>query len=287
METKQWAEVGDSRYNFEHFTPDLLTNGRREKRLGPRLGERAPEFTLEDTEGRSWNLANLQGRPVVLILGSASCPMTHGSLPGLLDVFHEFGDRTQWLFLYVREAHPGEHLPAHNNLDKKRENARFFRELEDLEWPVIVDDLAGTTHRMYGLLPNPVFLIDSGGRVAFRGDHAHAPTLRNALKHLIEQGDRGVVCEGYDRRTHMLGAATYGWEAILRSGETARHDVAVSAPPLAANLWLGSHLKRVLDPVARRTSRIPFFVRAGITVGLGMLAVGGLLFLGSKDRAGK
>jgi hypothetical protein len=50
--------------------------------------------------------------------------MPHGSLPALQEVFHEFGDRTRWLFMYVREAHPGEHLPSHGTIDRKWENAR-------------------------------------------------------------------------------------------------------------------------------------------------------------------
>ena len=34
--------------------------------------------------------------------------------------------------------------------------------------PIIVDDLRGSIHKKYGKLPNPTFLIDKSGRIAFR-----------------------------------------------------------------------------------------------------------------------
>lgn len=289
METKQRilrkpGRTGDEGYNFEHFTPGILAKDvRRTMRpQGPRPGEMAPDFVLEDTEGRIWQLSDLQGRPVVLILGSASCPMTQGSLPALREVYREFGDRTQWLMLYVREAHPGEHLPAHTSQAQKGENARYFRESEGLPWPVLVDELRGAAHCEYGMLPNPVFLIDSAGRVAFHGDYAHGPTLRSALKHLVGQGDRGVVPEGEDHRLHMLGATAYGWTAIERSGNTAKHDLVAGVPPLAANLWIGSTLRPVLGSVAGRGRPLPAPLKTSIAALIAVGAGAALFSLASK-----
>ncbi len=60
------------RYNYEHFRPkhliaDLLKTVRGE---GIGLGEEAPDFELESTEGERVRLSELRGRPVVLRFGS-------------------------------------------------------------------------------------------------------------------------------------------------------------------------------------------------------------------------
>ena len=77
------------------------------------------------------------------------------------------GDDIEFLFVYVREAHPGEIIPAHHTTREKTEAARLLRDEEDMHMPVLVDDLRGTIHRKYSLLPNPAFLIDRAGRVSF------------------------------------------------------------------------------------------------------------------------
>jgi hypothetical protein len=282
METNQASAGTDSRhftaeqYNYDHFKPgalmkDLELTHRPE---GPRPGDVAPDFELQDLDGTTWRLGELRDRPVVLVLGSASCPMTQGGLPGLQGVYDDYQDRAQWLSVYVREAHPGEHLQPHRTKEQKREQASRLRTDEGVAWPILVDDLNGTTHVAYGLLPNPVFLIDADGRVAFRGDYSHGPTLRRALDHLVEQGGRGTVPEGEDKMMHMAGATAYGWEALRRSGDTAVRDVATGLPPLAANLWLGHQMKPVLDPLARRSRPLPLSLKAGLAFGAGLAAAG-------------
>ena len=270
-------------YNYEHFQPGVPASDFRmvARDAGPQPGYLAPDFELDDTDGETWWLGAMRDRPVVLVIGSGSCPLTEGSLPALREVYRDFSDRTDWFFLYVREAHPGEHLPFHSSDEQKRANARFFYQAEKLPWKVLVDDLEGTTHRAYGLLPNSVFVVDVDGRISFRGDFAHGPTLRSALEHLLAQDGGGVVPEGRDSRLHMLGATTFGWRAISRSGETARRDLS-GAKPLAANLRVGSALRPVLDPVARRSKRLPGPVRLGLMAGAGILAAVGILAITRK-----
>lgn len=166
-------------YNYEHFHPGVLLEDVKlaVKPKGVVPGDIAPEFELRDTEGRAWRLSELRGRPVVLITGSATCPMTHGSLFGLKEVHARFGDRSHWFYLYVREAHPGERLQSHSTYEQKTLQARYFRVVDQVPWPVLVDDLTGGAAHAYTTLPNAQFLIDADGVVAFRGDMAHGPTL--------------------------------------------------------------------------------------------------------------
>ncbi len=266
-------------YNYEHFHPKYFLKDAK-LAVNPRgvvPGDMAPDFELRDTEGRSWRLSELRGRPVVLITGSATCPLTHGSVYGLKEVYREFGRRAHWFYLYVREAHPGERLPSHEGYEQKREQAEFFRQADEVPWPVLVDDLEGTVAHAYTKLPNAQFLVDAEGVVAFRGDVAHGPTLYRALEQLLQQGGRGVVPDSDDSVPHMLGPMTFGWEGVQRGGNVSTHDLWSGAP----NLWLGNQMKPLLAPLASRGKPLP----TGVKLAAGALLLGLLLSRGGSKRS--
>jgi hypothetical protein len=262
-------------YNYDHFHPKYFAEDAKlaVKPKGVVPGDVAPDFELHDTEGRTWRLSELRGKPVVLITGSATCPLTHGSVYGLEEVHREFGDRAHWFYLYVREAHPGERLPSHKSYEQKRQQAEFFRQADRVPWPVLVDDLEGTVAHAYTTLPNAQFLIDADGMVVFRGDVAHGPTLYRVLDRLLQQGGRGAIPDADDSVPHMLGPMTFGWDGIERGGEVSTHDIWKGAPPMAANLWLGNHMKPLLAPLASRGKPVP----TGVKLAAGALALGFLL----------
>ena len=268
-------------YNYDRFHPRILGEDVKLIRhsSGPDLGEFAPDFALKDTNGKEWRLEALRGRPVVLIIGSGTCPLTQGNLPGLQALYDEFGDRSTWLMLYIREAHPGENMPAHQNYEQKRSQAEYFKNVTGTRWPVLVDDLDGSVHKSYKLLPNSTYLIDADGRVSFIGEISHAPTLRDALDHLFEQNMRGVVLEGDDKSLHMLGPTAYGWEALQRGGKASMKDVAMRMPPLAMNLWMGNKMKPMLNPIAGRSSHLQPEQKLGLLIGAATvgLAISGIL----------
>src|SRR5579872_7076532 len=162
---------GSKRYNYGRFSREQLKTALAAKEMsGPRAGEEAPDFELPTLEGEKIRLSDYAGeKNVVLTFGSATCPMTAGSIRGLNHLHEEYSDdEVQFLFVYAREAHPGEQLPAHRSLEDKEQAAELFREEEHVEMPILVDTLDGKVHRQYGGAPNPTYLIDKAGRVAFR-----------------------------------------------------------------------------------------------------------------------
>lgn len=90
-----------------------------------------------------------------------------------------------FLFLYTREAHPGENFGAHRSMEQKIAHAQAFREHCHIERPILVDDLSGTVHRLYGELPNMTYLIGRGGKVLFRSNWTDAPTIELMLNYLV------------------------------------------------------------------------------------------------------
>ena len=86
-----------------------------------------------------------------------------------------------WYFLYTREAHPGEHVGHHNSFEVKLANARLLRDEVGIRRPIIVDDLAGTSHLAYGGLPNMTWVIGRGGRIIYRADWTSATNVEAFL----------------------------------------------------------------------------------------------------------
>jgi hypothetical protein len=70
--------------------------------------------------------------------------------------------------VYTREAHPGEHLTAHARFDEKLAAARRLRDEIGITRPILVDDLEGTVHRAYGLMPNMSWVLDRGGIILYK-----------------------------------------------------------------------------------------------------------------------
>jgi hypothetical protein len=141
------------------------------------------------------------------------------------------------VFFYTREAHPGEHFPAHRSLEQKLAHARAFRARYGIARPILVDDLAGTGHRAYGLLPNMVYLIGRGGRVLFRADWTDAPTIRHALDYVVAA--RARRREGLVLKPFFAEFVGYRWsdQAAFNAGLEVAGPQAVADFGRAMERW--------------------------------------------------
>jgi len=217
---------GNSRYNYTAFKRSQLAD-MFERQFGnaPEPGDRAPEFELRTIEGDRVRLRDYRGETnVVLVFGSATCPLTASSIHGLQHLYEDFRDEdVEFLFVYVREAHPGDQLPAHRTMAEKVAAAELFRDEEELELPLLVDDLSGKVHRKYSGQANPAFLIDKSGRVAYRQLALNPGELHDALKELLErQSERGadhaVVHGGESLSIPALKPMLFAHRALERGG---------------------------------------------------------------------
>ena len=187
-----------------------------------------------------------------------------------------------FLDILVRQAHPGERRPAYTTYEQKLADAREFQAQDGIAWPVLVDDLAGTVHRRYGGMSDPVYLIDAAGRVAFYGMWIDGPRLLQALEELLAHGGVGPpVAGGIDRRPHMAAAVVEGWRTLSRGGSRAVVDLAAAFPPLALAVLLGYPTRPLVRPLVARTSPLPLPARLTVW---GTLAASGLLGLWGLRR---
>jgi len=81
------------------------------------------------------------------------------------------------VFIYTREAHPGENVPCHDSFERKLACAKLLREEAGIGRDILVDGLDGTVHRAYGLMPNMTWVIGRGGRVAYKANWTSAANV--------------------------------------------------------------------------------------------------------------
>jgi hypothetical protein len=85
------------------------------------------------------------------------------------------------VFIYTREAHPGENVLHHENFERKLASATLLAEETGIGRDILVDDLDGTVHRAYGLMPNMTWVIGRGGRVAYKANWTSATNVEAFL----------------------------------------------------------------------------------------------------------
>jgi peroxiredoxin len=275
---------GFNRYNYDSFSKNVLMKDFLLDSVGgPEPGARAPGFKARTLDGDEISLRDYQGeRNVVLTFGSATCPFTAASIKGMNRLYEDFdGEEAQFLFCYVREAHPGERLPKHERYEDKLRAAELFRDEERVHMPVIVDDLKGTIHKQYGRLPNPTYLIDKSGRVAFRSLWTRPAVIAEALEELLQSQqerdvEHAVVCGGEDRSLPSKRAMLHAHRALRRGGRRAIQNF---QREMGMPGRMAVTASRAVQPVTENPVRSA--VIAGVTVGV---IVGGLL-LGRYLRA--
>ena len=89
------------------------------------------------------------------------------------------------IFIYTREAHPGENYRHHAAMADKRANARAFKTHSKIEREIFLDDIIGSAHRAYGALPNMTWIIGRGGFIHYKSSWTGVDDVEDALKGII------------------------------------------------------------------------------------------------------
>jgi thiol-disulfide isomerase/thioredoxin len=149
---------------------------------GPKLAERAPNFTLKTVDGKeSIELSKLIGpKPVVLIFGNFTCGPFRALYPDIESLYQRYKNEATFLMVYVREAHPTDGWSMESNarvgvsvsqpksLKERIEVCdQFCRKLKPT-MPVLVDEIADPTGHAYSGMPGRLYVLDSHGKVAYK-----------------------------------------------------------------------------------------------------------------------
>jgi cytochrome oxidase Cu insertion factor (SCO1/SenC/PrrC family) len=186
------------------------------KKPGPRLkhyysespaeGQRAPNFELRAISGIKVSLKDLIGeKPIVLQLGSHTCPVYRYRRWHMDALYREYKDRVHFLLVYTLEAHPkGSKNPyvdkewvsminrlTRNVMDQPRDmEARLQRAKEskqqlNIKYPMAVDGMENQVWKDYGRAPSTAFVIDQHGNIALRQPWINPKEIKEILDKLL------------------------------------------------------------------------------------------------------
>ncbi|MCB9754868.1 MAG: redoxin domain-containing protein [Myxococcales bacterium] len=134
-----------------------------------KLGELAPEFELNDLDGKPHKLADYKGKVVVLEWFNPGCPFVkhaHGEGP-LKDMAKKVvSDDVAWLS--INSGAPGKQ--GHGVEANKAAAAEWA-----MENPILLDESGEVGHK-YGATNTPhIFIVDKEGKLAYAGAPDNAP----------------------------------------------------------------------------------------------------------------
>jgi thiol-disulfide isomerase/thioredoxin len=257
-------------YRYKRFTTSLLLRDLRFGKEAAGPGDLFPSFELLTTNGdRLVNNDVFGHKPVLLIFGSMTCPMTASAAPSVQKLHDEFGDRVDFIMLYVREAHPGEHFTQSETMEEKLEHARALQKFYDIQWTVAADNIDGDLHRALDPKPNAAFLMNSEGIILFRSLWA---ADQDALRQALAAAAAGRAPERKQSET-LLGP-------VIRAMGQVQEVMKRGGPQAVSDLW------RAGFPMALAGRVATFFtplspdqrgIAAVLTLALGMLAALGML----------
>lgn len=230
--TNPLPETGDA-YRYNRFSHKLLFRDLRFSSDALAPGDVLAAYELPTLDGGSVQIGGDRERPLLLVTGSITCPMTDSAMP-VIDALHEeFGDRVEFVLLNVREAHPGAHFPQPVTDEQKLGHARSLQERHDVPFTIAVDTLDGELHQRLDAKPNAAFLLDATGEVVFRAQWARDDrSIRKALQSVL-----AGTAPAKNRSRAMLGPiarAMGSVDDVMRTaGPGATRDLWWSASPMA------------------------------------------------------
>lgn len=222
-------------YAFTRLSLGLILQDMRFADSDPGPGDRLPRAEVERATGGRMVLPDPDAtRPMLLVFGSSTCPVTDNAAPGLRTLHARFGEAVSFLFVNVREAHPGLAFPQPRTPERKRLHAARLQALHHFPFDVVVDDVTGSLHRALGPKPNSAYLVAPDGTILFRAHWANATTaLAAALEAVVAGRVPSPATSG-----GTLGASLRMLPDIApvldRAGPGAWADLWRIAPPLAA-----------------------------------------------------
>lgn len=221
--------MSTSSYNFTRHKTSMYD---MKELAGPKIGEKAVDFSATMIDGQEVKLSDYYGKIIVLENGSITCPQYVGNILPMNDLAKDFPG-VEFLVLYTREAHPGERIGAHKTLGDKIKRAQETQKRFNEQRTILVDCIEGTGHLAYGTLPDMVYIIAPDSTVAFRGKWNNAGAIRKILHKLMHN----VSIEGM-RSPFRIPPLAANVRAVVPAGIVAVADLMVCAPKI---MWV--HLK--------------------------------------------
>ena len=128
-----------------------------------KIGDKAPEFALKDTEGKEHSLSSLSGKIVVLEWFNPDCPFVvkqHEKTSVMADLVKKYGDKVT--FLAINSSAPGKQGSGAERNTKAKTDWK-------IDFPILLDE-TGEVGKAYQSKNTPtMYIVDAKGNLAYWG----------------------------------------------------------------------------------------------------------------------
>lgn len=261
-------------YRYDHVTAQMFKEHAHFPDYALKAGDRMPRLPIFGINGSPLNADELPShKPLLMVMGSLTCPMTTASMLDVRELHKAFGGEVDFVFLYIREAHPAEKITQPSTFVAKQINAEVLVRQYDIPFKTVIDGLHGALHQKLGGMPNGAFLFDSHGNVAFRtlwvGDTFG---VRRALESMVA-GTAPSGMQSERKLRPMIQGLGLMDDALEWAGKTALEDIKREVPVMAVLAKLAS----VFQPLRPLQRGIAAMATVGVTVAAVLVIAGGLV----------
>jgi len=176
----------------------------------PQPGTTLPELDIVTLEGEQRRLSEyVDGKPLVLQLGSHSCPVYRYRRFDMNKLQREFGDAVDFLTIYTVEAHPagskspyresewltginrvtGVRVTQPGTLVERIDQASYSIDELDTPNPVVVDVMQDEAWNTFGSAPSPAYVINKLGEIVLRQVWVNPKGIKQTLDQLLPGDD--------------------------------------------------------------------------------------------------
>jgi len=160
---------------------------------GPKIGQPAPEVSLEGLNGRPVQLSSFKGKPLVIEFGSYTSPSFRQRAAKMQELSKQYGLRANFLIVYTKEAHAqgeweidrnrdeGVKMARHADLTARKSAAKEARQTLKLTIPIAVDSMDDAAAKAFGAGENSAVVIGRDGKIAAKEMWCDPYRLRAAL----------------------------------------------------------------------------------------------------------
>jgi peroxiredoxin len=167
------------------------------------VGGNAPAFALKGVDGKTYSLADLKGKVVVLEWANPNCPFSdrHAREKTMTELAKQHGE-VVWLGINSTNPKSGDYeSPA---------EYRSYLQKNGISYPVLYDDSGSVGHE-YGAKTTPhMFIIDPQGKIAYNGAIDDDPSARRPKPERVNYVANGLTAEKGGARPEPAITKPYG-----------------------------------------------------------------------------
>jgi peroxiredoxin len=167
------------------------------------VGTAAPGFQLKGVDGKTYSLANLKGKTVVLEWVNPHCPFSdrHAREKTMTELAKRHGE-VVWLGINSTNQQSGDF--------EKPADYQAYIQSEGITYPVLYDETGATGHA-YGARTTPhMFIVDAQGTIAYNGAIDDDPSGRKAKAERLNYVGNGLNAERTGGKPDPASTKPYG-----------------------------------------------------------------------------